>query len=263
MKTLPGNSISRDGEFQLMQEEHMLLENMTMAEFRKHLRRTKTIIFPFGTVEEHGDHLPLKTDTLIIYEALRIVAEKRRVFLAPPVHYGVCTSTGQHPGTIGITPRTLRGLVTDMVRDAYEKGLRNFFLITGHGGGLHSSAMKEAAENLVKELKRIRIAVLCPYDVLHKELAEVAETRNDSHAGEIETSLVLYLAPELVKGRSREEYPGFPKPFIVSDKLKYWRGGVWGNPGKASVKKGEKVMALMVRKITEIIDLGEKKKLQS
>jgi creatinine amidohydrolase len=238
----------------------MLLENITMSEFKKHLKKTKTIIFPFGTIEEHGDHLPLNTDTFIIYETLKRLVQKRKVFLAPPVYYGVCTSTGQHPGTIGITPETLRRLVFDIVRDAYKKGLRNFFLITGHGGGLHSSAMKEAAEILVEELKGIKIAVLCPYDILRKELSELAETPNDSHAGEIETSLMLYLAPELVKGSSREEYPKFPKPFIVKDKLKYWRGGVWGNPAKADRDKGKKVVDLIFKKIIEIIDMSDKNK---
>lgn len=238
----------------------MLLENMTMADFRRHLKKTKTIIFPFGTVEEHGNHLPLNTDALIIYEALKRVILKRKAFLAPPVYYGVCTSTGQHPGTIGITSGTLRRLTRDLVRDAYKKGLRNFFLITGHGGGLHSSAMKEAAEILVEELKGIKIAVLCPYDLLYKELAALAETPDDSHAGEIETSLILYLSPGLVKGRSKEEYPKFPRPFIVKDKLKYWPRGVWGNPAKASREKGERALRLIVNKIVEIIDIAERKK---
>ena len=71
----------------------MILENATMAEFTKHLKKTKTIIFPFGTVEEHGRHLPLNTDTLIVYELLKRAAKKRKVFVAPPVYYGVCTST--------------------------------------------------------------------------------------------------------------------------------------------------------------------------
>ncbi|RJQ49210.1 MAG: creatininase family protein [Nitrospiraceae bacterium] len=239
----------------------MLLENMTMAEFKKHLKRTKSIIFPFGTVEEHGNHLPLNTDTLIIYEALKRVIKKRKVFLAPPVYYGVCTTTAQHPGTISITPETLRRITLDVVRDSYKKGLRNFFLVTGHGGGLHSAALKEAAEILIDELKGISMAVLCPYDVIHKELSEIAETANDSHAGEIETSLVLYLSPELVKGRSREEYPKLPRPFIVQDKMKYWPGGVWGNPAKASKEKGEKALRLIVDKIIAIIDMAGKKKI--
>lgn len=238
----------------------MLLENMTMQEFKKHLKKTRTIIFPFGTVEEHGNHLPLSTDTLIVYEALKRVVRKRPVFLAPPVHFGVCTSTARHPGTIGITSETLRRITSDIVRDSYRKGLRNFFLITGHGGGLHASALKEVAEILVEELEGIKIAVLCPYDVLYKELAALAETPNDSHAGEIETSLILYLSHELVRGSSKEEYPKFPKPFIVKDKLKYWPGGVWGNPAKASREKGEKTMNLIVKKIIEIIDTEKKMK---
>ncbi len=232
----------------------MILENMTMAEFKEEIKKTRAIIFPFGTVEEHGTHLPLNTDTLIAYEILKRVVKKRDVFLAPPVYYGVCTTTSRHPGTISISPATLRRLTYDLVKDAYRKELRNFFLITGHGGGLHSSAMKEAAENLVEELEGIKIAVICPYNLLYKELAELADTPNDSHAGEIETSLILALAPELVKGRSREEYPGLPKPFIVKDKIKYWPGGVWGDPSKASLEKGEAAIEMIVEKIIEVID---------
>ncbi len=235
----------------------MLLENMTMTEFKKYLKKTKTIIFPFGTVEEHGDHLPLNTDTLIVYEVLKRVVKKKKVFLAPPIYYGVCTSTTQHPGTIGITPETLRRITLDVVRDAYKKGLRNFFLITGHGGGLHSSALREAAEILIEERMGIKMAVICPYEVFHKELSGLAETPNDSHAGEIETSLVLALAPELVKGRSKEDYPKLPKPFVVRDKLKYWRSGVWGNPAKASREKGDKAIKLIVDRIVDIIDQAE------
>ncbi|MBC8413485.1 MAG: creatininase family protein [Nitrospira sp.] len=232
----------------------MILENITMVEFTEHLEQCKTIIFPFGTVEEHGTHLPLNTDTLIAYEILKRVVEKRKVFLAPPVHYGVCTTTSQHPGTLSISPETLRRITYDLVREAYKKGLRNFFLVTGHGGGLHSSALKEAAENLIKELEGAQIAVFCPYDALYKDLEEIAETESDSHAGEIETSLVLVLAPELVKGRSKEEYPNFPRPFIVKDKQQYWPGGVWGNPEKASVEKGEKTRKLIEATIIEVLD---------
>jgi creatinine amidohydrolase len=237
----------------------MLLEYITMADFKRHLKKTQTIIFPFGTVEEHGNHLPLNTDTLIVYEILRRVVRKRKVFLAPPLYYGVCTTTSQHPGTISIRPETLRTITYDLVREAYKKGLRNIFLITGHGGGLHSSALKEVAENLIEELMGLKIAVICPYDILYKELSDLADTPNDSHAGEIETSIVLALAPELVKGRSKEEYPHIPKPFVVKNKVKYWRGGVWGNPGKATVEKGEKAINLIVKKIVDILDMAEKK----
>ena len=236
----------------------MILENITMEDFKRHLKKTKTVIFPFGTVEEHGRHLPLNTDTLIVYEILKRLIKKRKVVLAPPVYYGVCTSTNQHPGTISISAETLRRLTLDLVKNAYNKGLRNFILISGHGGGLHMYAIKEVAEILIEELKGAKIAVISPYDILRKELSELAETPNDSHAGEIETSLVLALAPELVKGRSKEEYPKMPKPFVVRNKLRYWRGGVWGNPGKASREKGEKAIRLIINKVVEVIEMIEK-----
>lgn len=237
-----------------------VLEHITMPEFRKFLKTTKTIVFPFGTIEEHGRHLPLNTDSLIISEALREVAKKRKFFLAPVVCYGVCTTTRDHPGTISITPDTLRKLSADLVREAYKKGLRNVLLLSGHGGSLHSAAMKETAEILVQELKGLRIAALSPYDMLWKELSAIADTPNDSHAGELETSMLLYLAPHLVKGRSPEEYPKIPKPFTVQHKVKYWPGGVWGNPHKASAEKGKRAMELIVQNIIELIDRIEKLK---
>jgi creatinine amidohydrolase len=237
-----------------------ILENITMNEFKKYLNRTKTIVFPFGTVEEHGRHLPLNTDSFIIQEALKIVAKRKKFFLAPIVYYGVCTTTKNHPGTISITPETLRRLSFDLIMEAYKKGLHNFLLISGHGGSLHMSALKETAEILIEKLEGIKIAVFSPYDLLWKELSEITETPNDSHAGELETSMMLYLSPELVKGRAAEEYPTIPKPFSVKDKVKYWPGGVWGNPKKASAEKGKKAIKLMTDKIAEILDRIEKLK---
>ncbi|KJR43308.1 Creatininase [Candidatus Magnetoovum chiemensis] len=232
----------------------MLLENMTMEDFKELLKKTKTIIFPFGAVEEHGRHLPLNTDTLIIYEILKKAAMMRDVFIAPPMYYGVCTSTAQHPGTISISANTLRHLTRDLIKEAYKKGLRNFLLLSGHAGSMHIFAMKEVCEALIEELDGVKIAVLSPYDSFFRELFELCETPNDSHAGELETSLVMALAPNLVKCLSEEEYPNMPKPFIVKDKVKYWQGGVWGNPKKASKEKGEQAIKIIIEKVLELID---------
>jgi creatinine amidohydrolase len=238
----------------------MILTDITMKDFKKGLKTTKTLIVPYGTVEAHGTHLPLSTDTFIILEAVKRAASRVPVFVAPPIHYGVCTSTGAHPGTVGISPETLRRTTADIVRDCYRKGLRNFILVSGHGGGIHVSAIKEAGEELTRELKGVKIAALSIYDILPPEAIKLAETENDSHAGELETSLILYLAPGLVKGRAKEEYPGLPKPIIARDKLKYWPGAVWGNPKKATRKKGERLFRMMVECIEELVRRIEKVK---
>jgi len=202
----------------------------------------------------------LNTDSLIIQEILKLVAKRKRFFLAPIIYYGVCTSTRDHPGTIGITPETLRRLALDLVTESYRKGLRNFILVSGHGGSLHISALRETAEVLVEKLKGINIAVLSPYDLLWEELSEITETPYDSHAGELETSIMLYLSPKLVQGRAPEEYPKIPKPFIVKNKVKYWPGGVWGNPKKASIEKGKKAIKIIADKIIEILEKIERLK---
>lgn len=231
----------------------MLLEEITMADFKNAIKKTRTVIVPYGTVEEHGRHLPLSTDTMVIVEVVKSVAKKIKVFVAPPVHYGVCTSTSQHPGTIGITPETLRRITIDIVRDAYKKGLRRFILISGHGGGLHISSIKEAGEQLIEELTDVQIAVLSIYDLVYKDITDIADTENDSHAGEMETSLILHLAETLVKGRSKEEYPKLPKPFLTKNKMRYWPGGVWGNPAVASREKGKKLFEIMVSRTVGLV----------
>jgi creatinine amidohydrolase len=239
----------------------LIIEDMTMAEFKRGLKKSRTLIVPYGTVEAHGVHLPLKTDTLIIEEVVKAASEVVDVFVAPALDYGVCTSTGAHPGTIGISAATLRAMTTDIVRDAFKKGLRNFVLISGHGGGLHGAAMKEAGEALTDEIKEIKIAACSIYEILGPEGFALAETEGDSHAGEMETSAILYLAPDLVKGRSKKEFPKFSKPIIARDKLKFWPGAVWGDPAKADAKKGERLFEIMVEKVVELVKRIDKEKI--
>ncbi|MEK6531094.1 MAG: creatininase family protein [Deltaproteobacteria bacterium] len=236
----------------------MMLEHITMPEFKGSVKRRKTLVVPFGTIEAHGTHLPLHTDSLIISEVVKKASEKTPVIVAPCVPFGVCTSTGAHPGTLGITPGTLRRLVYDIVRDGAKKGFENFILISGHGGSLHVSALKEAGEGLVSEIEGINIAALSIYEVLGKDADGIRETKVDSHAGEIETSLVLYIAPTLVKGRAAEEYPRFQRPIISRDKVKRWPGAVWGDPGKATREKGERMFNLMVQGVVSLVKKIEK-----
>lgn len=232
----------------------MLIENITMKEFKDGLKKTDTVVVPYGTVEAHGTHLPLSTDTIIISEAVKKAAEKIDVFIAPPIHYGVCTSTSDHPGTIGISPETVRRITSDIVRDLRKKGLRRFILISGHGGSIHVSAMKEAAEALTTEFRDITIAACSVYEILPKEARYIAETEGDSHAGEIETSLALYLSKGLVKGRAAKEFPKFVKPIVARDKMRCWPGAVWGDPNKATVLKGKKFFDIMVKSIVELTE---------
>lgn len=232
----------------------MLITDLTMDEFSAGLKKTRTVLIPFGSTEEHGSHLPLDTDTLHAIEIGRRLAEVRDIFIAPPVHYGVCRSTSEHPGTIGISTETLKALTIDLVSSCYFQGLRNVILLSGHAGGTHMAALTDAGECLLKRFPELKIAVLTEFMLVAKAGKQLIETVGDSHAGEIETSRILHSHPHLVKGRGKREFPSFPRGILVRNKQKYWPGGVWGDPEKASAEKGRELEKLVVQALSELVD---------
>jgi creatinine amidohydrolase len=235
----------------------VIIEEMTMPEFENGLDRSRTVLIPFGSVEEHGPHLPLSTDTIEAYEVAKKAALRVPLFVAPPVHYGNCRSTACHPGTISISTTSLKLLFKDIVRSLYRHGLRNFIALTGHAGGAHCVALQEAGEELLTEFNDCEVAVVTEFVLARKEGRGLIETAGDAHAGEIETSRILHSHPHLVKGSAAREFPSFPDGILVRDKRRYWPGGVWGDPGKASAEKGALLEELVVGKLVELVHAME------
>jgi creatinine amidohydrolase len=223
----------------------MLMSQMTMPEFESALAKTTTVIVPFGSLEEHGPHLPLSTDTWHAQEVARRAAAHYPMLVAPPVHYGLCRSTSEHPGTISISGSTIKALTLDLGREFYRQGCRQLILLTGHAGGIHLAALLEAGEQLLRELPEIKVAVVNVLDLLREALREAPElvsTPGDSHAGEVETAIMLAISPDSVSGTAPAEWPNFPKYILSRQKRKFWPGGVWGDPGAATREKGEKII---------------------
>src|SRR3974390_3029030 len=107
-------------------------ENLRMPEFSAGRAQHRTVIMPVGSLEEHGPHLPLGTDTFHAMEVARRAGEVRPVLVAPPVYYGLCRSTREHPGTVSISGHSLRALVTELGREFYRQGLYNLATMRGH-----------------------------------------------------------------------------------------------------------------------------------
>lgn len=232
----------------------MRMEELTMEEFNAGLEKTRTVIIPFGSLEEHGPHLPLGTDTLIAARAAAAASELRTLFVAPALPYGLCRSTSGHPGTVTLAGDTLRRLAKDLVRGLHRQGLRNFVLLSGHAGGTHVSALVEAGEELLEELDGIRVAVCSLLDLAGPRWARLQEEAEDSHAGEVETSFVLLFKPHLVKGSAKRETPSFPGHILVKNKRRYWPGGVWGDPGLASKDKGKAFLRAASEAVAGLVD---------
>ncbi len=232
-------------------------EELTMPDFEAARDQRYPVLLPVGSLEEHGPHLPLGTDTWHALEVARRVAVLRPALVAPPVFYGVCRSTRQHPGTVSLTGDTLRALIRDLGREFHRQGLGRLVFLSGHAGGTHLAALLEVGEQLLEELPDLRLAVVNLFDLLREVLAakpELVATRKDGHAGEVETAVMLALRPQLVKGRGPAEWPNFPKYELVRNKRPYWPGGVWGDPAPASAAQGEEILAGEALRLAEFLD---------
>lgn len=230
---------------------------MTMPDFEVARDKRYPVLVPVGSLEEHGPHLPLGTDTFHALEVARRVAALRPALVAPPVFYGVCRSTRQHPGTVSLTGDTLRALVRDLGREFHRQGLRRLVFVSGHAGGTHLAALLEVGEQLLEELPDLRLAVVNLLDLLREVLGarpQLVATRGDGHAGEVETAVMLAVQPLWVRGRGPAEWPNFPKYELVRDKRPYWPGGVWGDPAPASAVQGEEILAGEALRLAKFLD---------
>jgi creatinine amidohydrolase len=231
-------------------------QDLTMPEFEAAREKGRTVILPVGSLEEHGPHLPLGTDLFHALELARRVANESGALVAPPLFYGVCRSTREHPGTVSLSGDTLRALVRDLGREFYRQGFCNLVIISGHAGGTHMAALLEAGEALLEELPRVRVAVVNILDLLREVLTEnpqLVRSKGDAHAGEVETALMLAAYPHLVKGTAPAEWPAFPKYILVRDKRRYWPGGVWGDPAAATAAQGEEILRLEAQRLGQVI----------
>lgn len=234
----------------------MLMESISAYEFEKLKEQTKTVIIPVGSIEAHGKHLPLATDLYTIYEVCKLLVEKVKVVIAPPLYYGLCRSTRPLSGTLSLKGEVLKSFLLNIISEFYCQGFRIFFILSGHAGGTHTAYLIDTAETFIEMHKDAKFFVANIYDLLTPILKELNIPENDSHAGEWETSLLLYLKPELVKEGAFEDYPKFPKFRVVAEKEKYWSSGIWGNPLKASKEKGkilvEELIKILVQEIKNL-----------
>ena len=227
-----------------------LLEEMSWPEIEAGFRETRTVILPVGATEEHGPHLPTMTDTVQALEVARAVAKKRQVFLAPPLHYGVCRSTRGFPGTITVGHDALRSFARDLLISFADSGFARVLILTGHAGGLHMAALEEACQMAVEE-RDFHVSLVSLFDLID---AKAVETPHDGHAGEMETSLMMAIRSDLVKGKPAEHFPKRPQ-FLIMKNVRHLMGnGIMGNPHPATLEKGTQFFQMAVTGVMGALD---------
>ena len=226
-----------------------LLEEMSWPQIEAGLSETRTVILPVGATEEHGPHLPIFTDTIQAMEVAREAAGQHDVFLAPPLHYGVCRSTRGFPGTITVGHDALRAFARDLLLSFHDSGFQNVMILTGHAGGLHMAALEEACQMAV-EVRDFRVSLVSLFDLID---TKTVETPGDGHSGEIETSLMMRIRGDLVAGKPDKHFPSRPRFLIQKDVRHLMGNGVMGDPSRSSPEKGAAFFEMAVLGVLEAL----------
>src|SRR4051812_5070427 len=194
----------------------------------------RVVVVPLGATGQHGPHLPLGTDTTIAVALARGLARERDVLVAPALPYG---SSGEHAGfagTLSIGQAALEAVVVELARSAG----RPVLFVCAHGGN---------AEPLARAMGQLDGA-----------RAWSPRWDGDAHAGRVETSLMLALAPDLV-GAAREAGNVAPLaallPRLRAEGVRaVSANGVLGDPAGASAEEGRALLAAAVAEFVAFVD---------
>jgi len=233
-------------------------DELSTVEVAQAAKDGTVVIFPIGSVEEHGDHLPLCTDSIQPEYIALEVAKKTGCLVAPPFRYGICNATRNFAGTLTIEFDTLYRLAHDVLSELVRSGFYRIIVMSGHAGNSHMVALRLAAQDIVvkndeKSPGKVRILVLSDFDFA-EELALEYASAGDGHAGTLETSRVMAIKPELVKSKGKAEVWRMPRFEVLAHPELCFPGGVNGDPTAASAEKGQKINEYIIEKVAELVE---------
>ncbi len=231
----------------------VLLEDLTWVEAEKILTPETVVIIPLGAAaKEHGPHLKLKNDWLIAEYLKRRVLQASDVVIAPTINYHFYPAFVEYPGSTTLRLETGRDLIVDICKSFAAFGVRRFYILNTGISTLR--ALKPAAELLEKDGILMRYLDLKITEPIEKE---IRQQEGGTHADEIETSMMLYMAPETVdmKKAVKDYHPGKGKLTRKPDgEGTYSATGIWGNPTLATKEKGKKITEYLVQEILQEIE---------
>jgi len=238
--------------------------NLTWPEAEKYLEKMDVAILPVGSIEQHGPHLPLDTDSFdAAYLANQVAAacSEPKPLVLPVISYGVSYHHEGFKGTISINNDTLSKLVYEIGISLARNGIKKMVIINGHGG--NTPSLNFAAQMINRDAQ-IFVCVDSG-ETSDVDIYRIVETPNDVHAGEFETSTSLAIRPHLVKKPLADKsIPEFSSRYLnfTSKRGISWYAytkkisdsGVMGDPSKATAKKGKKMWQIMIAHLVTFIE---------
>ena len=176
------------------------LSVLTPDAVRSAIARDARLLVPVGTCEQHGPHLPLGCDTIIVERLADDLSSTFGVLRAPTISYGVNTATKRpYPGNASVRRKTLHRWMNDLLGSWEQCGIDPFIILTAHGHDPHQEGLSTL---------RTRNARVFTVDVFALDFAGFLEDpAGPTHGGELDTSLMLHIAPELVRMDLAQDFP--------------------------------------------------------
>ena len=228
----------------------VIVKDQLDPDLRKIIKKQKkAIIIPVGSIEQHGPHLPISTDSDIVTEVAKRVSEKCNFLLLPTLSYGV--SFEHFPFfNLSVKKKTLEQILIDICLSLSSNDIDTIFIINGHHGN------QKALENLSKKINRLskkktKVFVFSYWHFMKHEF---------DHAGFVETSLMLAISKKIKINRAKKGL--ITKNLSENEKSRLsklasksfpsvTKNGVWGDPTKSTAKEGRKLLAEIVRNLAK------------
>lgn len=223
------------------------LKTLVPDEVRFVLERDARLLVPVGTCEQHGPHLPLGCDTIIVERLVDDLSAGFEILRAPTIEYGVNTTTRRSfPGNAAVRRKTLHRWMNDLLGSWEDAGVDAFIILTAHGHDPHQEALSTL---------RTRHARIFTVDVFALDFAShLEDAAGPMHGSELDTSLLLYLAPGLVRMERAQDFA-----VAEPERSHHGRGristlpvhspGSVGRPTIATREKGERLYKMIYERI--------------
>jgi len=249
----------------------MRWEEMTNPEIDRLDRDRTVLLLPLGSVEQHSNHMPVGTDSLLAHAvSLGAAGQASRAtaVVLPPPWYGFSAHHMRFAGTVTLPPTTLIDLAARIVDSVVGHGFRRLLIVNGHGG--NGGAVDVMASELGhRHYGRTRIAALTYFQLARDEIAVLRQSPvgGMGHACEFETAMMMHVRPDLVKiEEAVTVYPDPGSPYLSTDLLAsspvrtyldfkdLSSTGVLGDPSYASAEAGDRYFTAVVSALANFID---------
>ncbi|QDY77294.1 creatininase family protein [Streptomyces qinzhouensis] len=217
-----------------------LITQATSGDERR--RGPSVAVLPVGSFEQHGDHLPLTTDTAIACLIARRIADDHGLFLLPPITLSCSHEHAAVPGTVSISATTLYAVVNDVWSSLRASGVPGLLIVNGHGGNY---VLAHVAQETNVQGPRIALFPAHEDRVRAREEAGLESSADDDmHGGEFEVSLLLHGAPHLVReGIDQDDHSAPARTHLLTlGMTAYTPNGIIGQPSLATAAKGKALL---------------------